>query len=260
MSVSQCAGAAPGAGSVADVLERYARPRLARRAASAAVGVQSVLEIIASFCDEIGPDLCDPFSRRRLAADADPGADEPPAPRDLLAAGWLIRLLAPCARLFAYQIVAGSGVIAAFRDEAPRLARWLRRRRLTTAEEDAAFAAAWARAAPDLDRHLRLQRAVERSLPRAPLLVQRGEAVTGRFLVARVDHRGMWVSAGAMVRGPVRAPDPVLALFEAESEASMAFQRGVIGWTLLAASLPCRAGDLDRLLSETRPTTGGGAS
>lgn len=252
MSAPRNICAAAGVDSIADALERYGKPRLARDAADVGIGIQSVLEIVASFCDEVGPDLCDPFSQRRLAADAARG--DAPAPRDLLAPGWLIHLLTPCARLFPYQIVAGSGVIAAFREEAPRLARWLRRRGLSAPAQDALFTAAWARAAPDIARQLRLQRALERSLARIPRLLQRGEVVAGRFLVERADQRGMWVTADAGVRGPVRAAAPVLALFEAGTEVSLAFQRAVIGWTLLAASLPCRPGELDRLLDEARAT------
>jgi len=208
-SDSPPAGGTGGADTIAAALDLYGRRRLVRSAS-----------------DEGGIGAC-----------------------DLLPANRLIRLLTPCARLFPYHIVAGSGVIGAFRGETPRLALWLQRQNLATCEEHAEFAFAWTRADDDIARQLRLQRAVERALDRFPRFVHGGEAMAGRFRVERVDHRGLWVSAGAAVRGPIKGPSEIADFFAAGLEASLAFQRAAIGWALLATSLPCECGELPALLA-----------
>jgi hypothetical protein len=237
--------------TIAAALDLYGRGRMASGSPGRRIGVEAVLEIVASFCDEAAEELLDPFSRRRLARSA---LDEDGVPAcHLLPAVRLIRLLAPCARLFPYHIVAGSGVIAAFRGEAPRLALWLHRQNLATREEHAEFVLSWTLADDDIARQLRLQRAVERALAQQPRFVHRGEAMAGRFRVDRVDHRGLWVNAGATVQGPIKGPSEMADFFAAGLEASLAFQRAAIGWALLATSLPCECGGLQELLTGSSP-------
>ena len=249
------AGGATGGGveSVAAALDVFARARLEVVAPESAPGVAPALGIVAAFCDEVAADLLDPVSRRRLQRSEGPA-------REILPPQILIRLLGPCARLFPYQIVAGSGVIAAFLAEIPRLAAWLLRRGFVETGAADPFDAAWRRAGADLRRHRQLQQTLERAAAARRPPVGDAEIVVGRFFVDKRDERGLWVTADAGQRGPVHAPRPALDMFAGGQEASMAFERSLCGWSLLAACLPCTPGDIENWLSEEQAAATCGAS
>jgi hypothetical protein len=230
-----------GLGTAADALEAYGKERLECCAERSQPGIESTLDIVATFCDEVAPALLDPLSRRRIERRAEGSAT--PA-RHLIDAGHLLRVLGPCVALFPFQIVAGLGVLEGFYGEMPRLARWLQRRGASAGRDE--FDAAWNEARPLLLRHADVQRSVEEALLRSSQ--HDGEIVVGRFLIEREEPIGIWVRADADERGPVRIPRAIRPLFGAGQELSMAFRRGAVGWTPLAAALPCAPGGLEELL------------
>jgi hypothetical protein len=239
MTHAEAVGNKPG--TAADALEAYGKERLARCAECFQPGLESTLDIVATFCDEVAPALLDPLSRRRIERRAE-GTGAPA--RRLLDAGHLWRVLGPCATLFPYQIVAGLGVLEGFQEEMPRLAHWLEQHGL--ADGCAPFAESWAAARPQLLRHAEIQRDIEEVLARSSLVD--GEIVVGRFLIEREDAVGIWVRADADVRGPVRMPRRTRRFYGSGQEVSLAFRRAAVGWTPLAAALPLPVGGLEEML------------
>lgn len=233
---------APGL-TIADALEAYGSFRVPQCGPLETPGVEAVLGIVSSFCDEVLPDLLDPVTRHRCERGAQAAASEP---RDVLGAPLLARALGPCARLLPYQVVAGSGVLAVFRDEVPRLARWLRRKGVFSTADEAAFFETWRAARPDLQQHLELQQAIEADLQRG-FAVYEAELVQGHFEIERITPRGMFVNGGAAARGPVRFPERFAGLFEPGRCVSLVFRRALAGWRLVASALPYPENGLDAL-------------
>ncbi len=229
--------------TAAEALEAFGRARLTSSADCEQAGIESALDVVGSFCDEVAPLLLDPLAQRRLARQVAGGRTEA---RELLDPVQLLRILGPCAALFPYQIVAGSGVLDAFRAELPRLARWLVERGVGRQAAPALFEAQWRAALPGLERHRTLQREIEQAFGSGPL--DTNELVIGRFLVEEVEPLGLVVRADGEARGPVRVPPRARGTFTVGQEVSLAFRRGGIGWVLVAAGLPCTAGGLDALL------------
>ena len=88
-----------------EALARYATNRLAGCGEGETRGIAAALELVVQFLDQMGPELLDPLTRRRLERGS------PRAARDLLGAGCLARLLGPCSRLFPFSVLAGHGVL-----------------------------------------------------------------------------------------------------------------------------------------------------
>ncbi len=229
--------------TAAEALEAFGRARLVSSSEAEHVGIESALDVVGSFCDEIAPLLLDPLAQRRLERQTHGACT---AARELLDPLQLLRTLGPCAALFPYQIVAGSGVLDAFRAELPRLARWLVERGVGGSAAPGLFDAQWRAALPALGRHRTLQGEIEQASGSGPLADH--EMVIGRFFVEDVEPLGMWVRADGETRGPVRLPPRARGAFSAGQEVSLAFRRGGIGWMLLAAGLPCVAGGLDAMV------------
>lgn len=227
-----------------DAIAQYASERLPTCEATWSVGVESVLEIVASFCDELGPELVDALARRRLRGRLH---DPEFRARDALGADALFRLLAPCVRLFPFQIVAGAGILTIFRDEIPRLARWLGDEGFARDEDRPAFETAWAEALPDIARHTRLQLALERAV--GAVHVPPPDLLVGRFDVVECAAGALVVSNREQRCGPIRVPRSVERCYSPNDEVSLALHRSVAGWRILASSLPCGEGELARRLA-----------
>lgn len=211
-------------------------------------GLETVLEVIARFCDEIAPEILDPLARRRVERAAR-GDDR--TPRDLIAAERLPGLMAACGKLFPYQIVCSSGVITSFRTEMPRLVRWLARRGVASDEDLAVFERAWDGARANLARHVRLQESIERWSQPFQFIAE-PEVRVGHYLIERVTPAGLWLRCEELRLGPVRLPGEAAALFTTGHEVTIAMHRSAMGWRPVAASLPCRQQEIDAIMAEAR--------
>ncbi|MCU0231843.1 MAG: hypothetical protein MUC67_10775 [Acidobacteria bacterium] len=228
-----------------EALARFATERLEASDQQEGCGVTAALELIVQFVDQMGPELLDPMTRRRLER------GRPRAARDLLDAGGLARLIGPCARVLPYSVLAGHGVLSAFAAEAPRLVRWLAAQGLAAEPDLALFRAHFHRARPALARHERLQAAVE--LASSPfVLADTDEVSVGHYLVEEVRGRALAVSANDQRLEPVRCPAGFEGVFCAGQSVSLALLRGAIGFVPLAMNLPATRQEFDVLLGKLR--------
>lgn len=240
------APAVPVPKTAAQALEAFGRDRLARCGESWQPALESALDVIAGFCDAYGPRLLDAIARRRVGRRRAAAAT---AGRDLLEPLHLARALVPCAALFPYHIVAGAGVLQGFRGEVPRLSRWLAHHRLATPETAAGFRQAWPALRATIERLQRLQDAIENALENGmPPETLSSDVMVGHFRIERAERVGLWVVADGESHGPVRfphgVPKDVVADYVPGLEVSMACARAVVGWKVLATSLPVATDDL----------------
>jgi hypothetical protein len=226
-------------------LARYATERLADSGESETRGISAALELIVQFLDQMGPELLDPLTRRRIERGS------PRMARDLLDAGGLARLLGPCSRIFPFSVLAGHGVLCAFASEAPRLVRWLVAEGLATSRDLALFRGHFGRARATLARHERLQAAVE--LASSPFLFKEaGELSVGHYLVERVAGRALAVRANDSLLEPVRCPPGFEGEFRPGQSVSLALLRGGVGFVPLAMNLPATQGEFEALVGRVR--------
>ena len=237
--------------SAGEAIAAYGERALRAADAERCIGLESVLEVIARFCDEVAPEILDPLARRRVERGA---RGDDLSPRDHIAAERLPRLMAACGRLFPYQIVCSSGVITCFRSELPRLVRWLAERGVASREDLAAFERAWSCARANLARHIRLQESIERWSKPFQFIADPDVRV-GHYLIERVTPAGLWLRCEELRLGPVRLPGDAAALFTAGEEVTIAMHRSAMGWRPLAASLPCRPHEIDAIMDEARTSS-----
>lgn len=224
-----------------EALSRYASERLDASDEGEGRGISAALELVVQFLDQLGPELVDPLTRKRLER------GRPRAARDLLDGGSLARLMGPCARVLPYSVLAGHGVISAFSAEVPRLVRWLSAAGLASERDRELFRAHFRSARPVLARHERLQAAVE--LASSPFLLADDDAVSvGHYLVEHVRGRALAVRANELRLEPVRCPAGFEGEFRAGQSVSLALLRGAVGWVPLAMNLPATREQFDVLL------------
>lgn len=228
-----------------EALARYATARLARAGEGETRGISAALELVVQFLDQMGPDLLDPLTRRRLQRGS------PRAARDLLDAGGLVRLMGPCVRVFPFSVLAGHGVLSAFATEVPRLVRWLAEAGLARPADLAPFRDHFRLARAALARHERLQAAVE--LASSPFLFADAELVSvGHYLIEQVQGRALAVRAEEVRLEPVRCPAGFEGEFRAGQSISLALLRGGVGFVPLAMNLPATQQEFDALVVQVR--------
>ena len=228
-----------------EALARFATERLAESGESETRGVSAALELVVQFLDQVGPELLDPLTRRRLERGS------PRTARDLLDAGGLARLLGPCSRVFPFSVLAGHGVLCAFASEAPRLVRWLAAKGLATSSDLALFRGHFRCARAALARHERLQAAVE--LASSPFLFCESDEVSvGHYLVERVVGRALAVRANEVRIEPVRCPVGFEGEFRPGQSVSLALLRGGVGFVPLAMNLPATREEFEALVGRVR--------
>jgi len=228
-----------------EALARYATNRLAGCNEGETRGIAAALELVVQFLDQMGPELLDPLTRRRLERGS------PRAARDLLGAGCLARLLGPCSRLFPFSVLAGHGVLCAFAAEAPRLVRWLGAEGLATSTDLALFRGHFRCARAALDRHERLQAAVD--LASSPFLyASHDDMNVGHYLVESVSGQVLAVRANDVRLEPVRCPVGFEGAFRPGQSVSLALLRSGVGFVPLAMNLPATPEEFETLVGRAR--------
>jgi hypothetical protein len=228
-----------------EALARFATERLGRSGEGEARGISAALELVVQFLDQMGAELLDPLTRRRLQR------GRPRSARDMLDARSLARLLGPCSRLLPFSVLAGHGVLRTFAEEAPRLARWLVAEGLAARGDLALFRGHFRCAQAALARHEQLQAAVE--LASSPFVFPDAELVTvGHYFVERVRGRALSVRAEAVRLEPVHCPVGFEGGFRAGQSVSLALLRGGVGFIPLAMNLPTTQEEFAALVERAR--------
>lgn len=229
----------PGAAhmTMAEALGEFGRWREPQMPHAERPGLESTLEILFSFCDELGPDCLDPFTCERIRrAQRRRGL----APAVMLPAERLIEILQHCWRLFPFQVVASSAVLLAFWREIPLLVHWLMRRHLAGPDQVGAFNEHRKKEAGPLCGLIRMQIDLERVAGCFSKYAASSLTVCP-FKVRAQRSAGVVILEGepGFVR-PVALPPKFLHFFQAGWEVSMALAPwNAETWIPLASSWPC---------------------